>query len=108
MRMSTLPPFLHMREWGWSPDDEDGDDDDGRDGDDDDDGDGGDGDEIAHLPTLPPYEIVRVKSSAGDAADKRQPRLQADVDVWSTVYAGNRGCGGDCDGDDDDDVREWG
>ena len=47
-----------------------------------------------------------VKSSAGDAADKRQPRLQADVDVWSTVYAGNRGCGGDCDGDDDDDVRE--
>ena len=81
---------------------------DGRDGDDGDDDEDGDGDENenVHLPALPPYEIVRVKSSAGDAADKRQPRLQADVDVWSTVYAGNRGCGGDCDGDDDDDVRE--
>ena len=27
-------------------------------------------------------------------------------DVWSTVYAGNRGCGGDYDDDDDDDLRE--
>ena len=70
----------------------------------------GDGDENVHLPALPPYEIVGVKSSTGDAADKRQPRLQADVDVWSTVYAGHRGCGGDFDDDDDDDddLREWG
>ena len=62
---------------------------------DDSDGDDGDGDENIHLSALPPYEIVGVKSSTGDAADKRQPRLQADVDVWSTVYAGNWGCKGD-------------